>query len=259
MDDTPLTDRLSPFDEIPSKRGKLYVFEGLDRAGKTTQVSKLTEIKKMRFPSARMSSSSSSHVENDPNVIGRVLSEILEGNQAGEVNGRVLHLLFSADRWNKQQEIEDTLANGVDVAIDRYSYSGVAYTIARHIQSRETAIETTDSVDLESDLSECAHLTKWAIASEQGLPKPDVVFFFDADPEVLAKRSDYGRGDIHEKIPFQKCIRSVYHLLFNLSQDDGCQSAGGDLIFGPDTQIVVIDAQSSVDDIQKKIASVLRV
>lgn len=215
-----LTDRLSPFHTLPFKRGKLYVFEGLDRSGKTTQISYLEGMKKMRFPSARSSSA------ND--YISTLISNALSGE--AKLDGRVLHLLFAADRWNRASEITDALENGIDVVIDRYSYSGAAYTLARHMFDNPEC----DIVDLQRMLT-------WAISVEIGLPKPDVVFLFDADPEELAKRADYGSNDIHEKIPLQVCIRKAYNLVFGF-QDDS--------IFGGKTQVVKIDATQSKDEIR---------
>lgn len=42
-----------------------------------------------------------------------------------------LHLLFSLNRWEAQKEIKEKLDGGINVIADRYSYSGVAYSVAK--------------------------------------------------------------------------------------------------------------------------------
>jgi len=221
----------SPFRDIPSRRGKLYVFEGLDRSGKTTVVSSIEGAKKMRFPSGRSSDVC------DP--ISQLISEVLSGHY--EIESRALHLLFSADRWRYVTEINDMLDNGINVVIDRYSYSGIAYTIARYMYANDYSENSAD---------ELTRLLSWAISSEVGLPKPDVVFFFDADPEILSLRGDYGHNDIHEKVPFQKCVRSAYQLLFSIEGD----MPGIDLVFG-NTKVVYVDATKSKEEVKSIVTS----
>ena len=221
----------SPFRDIPSRRGKLIVFEGLDRSGKTTVVSSIENAKKMRFPSGRSSQTI------DP--ISTLISEVLSGNY--EIESRALHLLFSADRWRYFSEINDNLDNGINVVVDRYSYSGIAYTIARYMYANDYSEDSAD---------ELTRLLSWSISSEIGLPKPDVVFFFDADPEILALRGDYGQNDIHEKVPFQKCVRSAYQLLFSMDHD----IPGVDLVFG-NTKVVYVDATKSREEVKELVES----
>lgn len=94
-------------------RGKLIVFEGLDRAGKTTQCQMLVDALKeegqdvqfMRFPGM--------HFERKTRVlimrvwtykgadrttpIGQMINSYLSGES--EQEDHVIHLLFSANRW----------------------------------------------------------------------------------------------------------------------------------------------------------------
>lgn len=104
-------------------RGTLIVFEGLDRAGKSTQVEKLVsalqkdghEVKHLRFPGmlsyvlqrtwvAVISSSRDGIVGislyaslDRTTPIGQMINSYLSGET--EVNDHVIHLLFSANRW----------------------------------------------------------------------------------------------------------------------------------------------------------------
>lgn len=43
----------------------------------------------------------------------------------------MIHLLFSANRWERAKNIIKTLEAGVTVIVDRYCYSGVAFSAAK--------------------------------------------------------------------------------------------------------------------------------
>merc|ERR1719251_247466 len=92
------------------KRGALVVFEGCDRSGKTTQVTKEVE-----------------------------------------------------------RDIVDTLMAGTHVFIDRYAYSGVAFSAAKPGLSLE-----------------------WCKGPDKGLPQPDLVCFLDVSADEAAKRGGFG-------------------------------------------------------------------
>ncbi|KAF2963623.1 hypothetical protein GQX73_g9955 [Xylaria multiplex] len=76
----------------PPVRGTFIVFEGLDRAGKTTQAKLLQlrciesgrQVKYMRFP-------------DRTTPIGQMIDSYLKGE--AEIEDHVIHLLFSANRW----------------------------------------------------------------------------------------------------------------------------------------------------------------
>lgn len=234
----------SPFDSIPKGRGRLIVFEGLDRSGKTTQVSMVNDVKKMRFPSTKAKT-------DDP--ISNLIVDVLSGND--NTSGRVLHLLFCADRWKYVGVINDTLDNGIDVVVDRYSYSGIAYTLARYIN--ETADDGFCVTD-ETSSTEMIHLLKWAISTEIGLPEPDIVFYFDADPYILQSRAEYGQGDIHEKVGFQTCVRDIYLTLFGALDQT---NSHGDILPSENAmlfdsaKVIYIDALKSREVIHQTILS----
>jgi len=106
------------------KRGALIVFEGCDRSGKTTQVKRLVETlnktgcttEMMRFPDRSTG-------------IGSVINSYLTCSQ--ELDDRAIHLLFSANRWETEKQIQRSLAAGTNIIIDRYAYSGVAFSAAK--------------------------------------------------------------------------------------------------------------------------------
>ena len=80
--------------------------------------------------------------------------------------------------------------------MDRYSYSGAAYTFAKD-----------KGISLE-----------WCMIQEHGLPKPDIIFFLDINPKILQNRGDYGK-ERYENLQmqtktyqaFQKIIHNNHH------------------------------------------------
>ncbi|KAF1962470.1 P-loop containing nucleoside triphosphate hydrolase protein, partial [Byssothecium circinans] len=145
-------------------RGKLIVLEGLDRAGKSTQCEMLAQalqqdgmkVHHMRFP-------------DRTTPIGQMINSYLSG--ATEQEDHVIHLLFSANRWESASKITSLIASNTTVIIDRYYYSGIVYTAAKHKPSLP--------------LSWCRH-------PDVGLPRPDLCLFLDISAEEAEKRGGYG-------------------------------------------------------------------
>ena len=84
-------------------RGAFIVLEGLDRSGKTTQTSKLVQkIEKLAKPCKLIKFPGILSPELKLNVdrttaIGKMIDAYLRS--AEELDDRVIHLLFSANRW----------------------------------------------------------------------------------------------------------------------------------------------------------------
>lgn len=141
----------------------------------TTQVSKLVSalqergrhVEAMRFPQRSTS-------------IGSVIDSYLSNRS--DLDHRVIHLLFSANRWEACKHVEDTLAAGVSIVCDRYAYSGIAYSVAK---------------GLDYD---------WCRACDVGLPKPDVTCYLQLPVRVAASRSGFG-NERHENADFQRRVR----------------------------------------------------
>ncbi|KRY36893.1 Thymidylate kinase [Trichinella spiralis] len=119
-------------------------------------------------------------------VIGEMLDQYL--NKKVEMENHVAHLLFSADRWAVHTEIENNIKCGTTVIVDRYLFSGIAFSAAK---------------GLDFD---------WCMNADRGLPQPDVVFFVDVKPETLKNRGEFGveRFDDEE---FQRKVRHNYQRL----------------------------------------------
>lgn len=103
-----------------------------------------------------------------------------------------IHLLFSMDRWEAKARMEGLLNEGVTLIVDRYSYSGVAFSAAK-------------GLDLE-----------WCKAPEKGLLKPDLVMLLTLTPDAMTRRGKF--GDERYEVPeLQKKVSSIYE---KLKEDD---------------------------------------
>ncbi|CDP14317.1 unnamed protein product [Coffea canephora] len=166
-------------------RGALIVLEGLDRCGKTSQASRLVSfltglghaVEMWRFP-------------DRTTVVGKMISSYLSNRS--HLDDRAIHLLFSANRWEKRSLMEDKLRCGTTLIVDRYSYSGVAFSSAKELDFL------------------------WCKTPEKGLLAPDLVVYLDISPEKAAERGGYG-GERYEQLEFQKKVAQSYHKLFDAS------------------------------------------
>ena len=52
-----------------------------------------------------------------------------------EMDDGAIYLLFAANAREKKKAMEAALAEGITLVVDRYSYSGVAFTAAKKITS----------------------------------------------------------------------------------------------------------------------------
>lgn len=107
------------------ERGALIVMEGLDRSGKSTQCKKLVESLEQRNIPAKFM-----NFPDRTTFIGKVINEYLR-NKNCPLNNQTIHLLFSANRWENLEKMENLLREGVTLIIDRYSYSGIAYSYSK--------------------------------------------------------------------------------------------------------------------------------
>lgn len=81
------------------------------------------------------------------------------------------------------------LNNGGTLILDRYSYSGVAYSCAKG-----------------GDMEECKD-------PDRGLPEPDIIFYMDIDPSRVMKRTGFGE-ELHDSLQFQIRVKSCFEKLF---------------------------------------------
>lgn len=184
----------------------LVVLEGLDGAGKSTQVRKLKEylgtvsksLDYIHFP------------RYDSPVYGGLIGKFLRGGFGSieSVHPQLVALLFAEDRHAALAGIQRSLKNGGTVLLDRYVYSNIAYQCAKL-----------------PDPDEAEELREWILDTEFGqfcLPRPDLNIFLDVPISFVEKslnssrdgdEREYlqGQKDIHEAdISFQKKVRAMY-------------------------------------------------
>lgn len=184
----------------------LVVLEGLDGAGKSTQVRKLK-----RYLETKLGALTYIHFPRyDAPVYGDLISRFLRGDfgDNASVHPQLVALLFAEDRHGAGPEMQEILADGGHILLDRYVYSNIAYQCAK-TGNKEQAEE----------------LRNWIFNTEYGefgLPKPDLNIFLDVpigfvESKLKSQRGgsdrDYleGSQDIHEAdIEFQKNVRDMY-------------------------------------------------
>ncbi|GAA5837697.1 hypothetical protein JCM9279_006837 [Rhodotorula babjevae] len=162
MSSTPSTAHTTT--EPPAKRprrGAFIVFEGLDRSGKSTQVARLvdalnasgTKAVAARFPDRTLTT-------------GKMIDSYL--SQKADLDDRAIHLLFSANRWERANQILRDLEEGTTVVCDRYAFSGIAFSVIKGLSPT------------------------WCRAPDIGLPAPDLVLFLRISPSAAQTRGGFG-------------------------------------------------------------------
>ncbi|KAI8323582.1 thymidylate kinase [Martensiomyces pterosporus] len=159
-------------------RGLFILLEGCDRSGKTTQTTRLVDslnaqgikAKLVKFP-------------DRTTTIGQMINGYL--TQTTKLSDEAIHLLFSANRWEAMEWMRSELESGTTLVVDRYAFSGVAFSAAKHLNF------------------------KWCKAPDVGLIAPDRVFFLDIHPDDAAKREGFGE-EVYEKREFQIEVRAKF-------------------------------------------------
>lgn len=182
------------------------VIEGLDGAGKSTQVARIRqmfenmgrEIRYVHFP------------RFDAPIYGDLVARFLRGDLGAldQVNPYLVGLIYAGDRHEAAATIREWLSDGYVVLIDRYVYSNIAYQCAK-IQ----------------DPTQANELRQWILGLEydhNNIPRPDLSIFLDVPfkfttAKLTEQRTgedrDYleGKADIHEaSLDLQRNVRRVY-------------------------------------------------
>ncbi|MRR23244.1 dTMP kinase [bacterium] len=196
---------------------KLIVIEGLDGAGKSTQISLLKEW----FAARQMQCRYIHFPRTDAPYFGELIARFLRG-EFGDIAGvdpYLVAMLYAGDRKDAAPMIETWLEEKYFVILDRYTYSNIAYQCAK--------MHTEDEV---------MRLREWILKLEFehfGIPKPDINIFLDVPfrftEEKLKNRRlgndrSYlmGSNDIHESsLEFQKRVRDIYKAV--AKDDDNLQ------------------------------------
>lgn len=160
-------------------RGLLIVLEGIDQCGKTT-VSKLLKNKLLSLNLKTI-------IQTFPDKstsIGNVINSYLQGNI--KLSPQESHLLYSINRHEKKNFMEEKLYNNYNIICDRYIFSGIAYSLANGL-----------------DYNFCLN-------TEQYLIKPDLIFYFDISILETNKRRKSLKTDIYETSNFQSKVKEAY-------------------------------------------------
>ncbi len=162
------------------------VIEGIDGAGKTTQLKELHQWMEARY-------GCSVHTTGEPSnrPIGRLLKEALQ--RRVELDGVCHALLFAADRIDHvKSEIESNIKRGIPVLCDRYYLSSLAY------QWRE----------MPGDLDWIESINARAI-------HPDLTLLIDVPAEVCMERISRSRTntELFEELESLRAIRTNYQEL----------------------------------------------
>ena len=182
------------------------VVEGLDGAGKSTQIKLLRQL----FASRGIESEYVHFPRFDSPVFGELIARFLRGELGSveSVDPYIVALLFAGDRADMAPQIRAWQAEGKVVIVDRYVYSNIGYQCAKLATEEQRA-----------------KLKQWILDTEYGyynIPRPDLSLFLDVPFAFTAKSLTEqregddraylnGSKDIHESsLDLQQMVRNVY-------------------------------------------------
>ena len=186
--------------------GKIITIEGLDGAGKTTQIELLTnklnllniKHKFIHFPML------------NKGLYGKLIAEYLRGEfgSVENVHPKLVALLFAEDRNEHKNQLREWLNEGYLIIMDRYVHSNIAFQCAKTYNIKE-------KIDLKN----------WILDFEfrhNELPQPNISFFLNVPFKFIEQSlknsrvgidRDYlnGKTDIHEdSLDLQKKVYDEY-------------------------------------------------
>ena len=201
------------------ERGKFIVFEGIDGAGKTTQINLLANYLREQGRAVYCTA------EPTETVSGGLLRDALSGVSRRTVCEMAAMFVF--DRINHNVNpvngIQKMLADGFDVICDRYYYSSLAY------QGSGTDPEWVSNMNLN-----CPEIMR-----------PDVCIFLDLTPEQSMARINRNRAtqEIYENEEKLTQVRNQFYCVFEqLRERDNIQ---------------IVNAYRSVEEIHADIVALI--
>lgn len=183
------------------------VLEGLDGAGKSTQIKKLRDM----FAEQGIPSEYIHFPRFDAPYFGDMIARFLRGEfgSVDQVDPYIVAMLYAEDRRDAATMIRGWMEQGKVVIADRYVYSNIGYQCAK--------VESA---------SKREELKQWIFSLEYDyfkIPRPDVSLFLDVpfaftERKLLAEVREgddreylNGRKDIHEQsMDLQRKVRQVY-------------------------------------------------
>jgi dTMP kinase len=185
---------------------KLIVIEGVDGAGKSTQLKLLRKF----FSDKGYSCEYLHFPRTETPYFGELIARFLRGEfgSLNDVDPYLVAMLYAGDRKDASDLISKWLKDGRIVLLDRYTYSNIAYQCAK--------LQNICAQD---------ELMRWILSLEFnhfGIPEPDLNIFLDVpyaftEKKLSATRTGNDRAylngtrDIHEEsLSFQKKVRDMY-------------------------------------------------
>jgi dTMP kinase len=185
---------------------KFIVLEGLDGAGKSTQIKALGNY----LDNKNISQYYIHFPRTDSRIFGNLIARYLRGEfgDLNQLDPHLVALIYAGDRKDAAPDILQHLNNNDYVIVDRYVYSNIAYQCAKYKNKQDQ-----DS------------LKKWILDLEYNyyqIPRPDLSIFLDVpfkftEAKLSGQREgddrDYlnGNTDIHEDdLHFQQFVRTLY-------------------------------------------------
>ena len=182
------------------------VLEGLDGAGKSTQIKKLREM----FAERGIESEYVHFPRFDAPIYGELIARFLRGELGGvdQVDPYIVALLYAGDRADMAPQIRKWQEEGKVVIVDRYVYSNIGYQCAK-IADKEARMRLNEWIlNLEYEVNK--------------IPRPDVSLFLEVPFTFTKSRLTEqregddrtylnGAADIHEQsLSLQQRVREVY-------------------------------------------------
>lgn len=194
-------------------KGKIITIEGLDGAGKSTQIELLLKY----FCDNRVKHKYVHYPMLNNGTYGEIISEFLRGEfgSVDKVHPKLVAILFAEDRKEHKKTIDSWIKDGYWVIMDRYVNSNIAFQCAKL-----------------SEENEKKQLKEWILNFEfnhNALVKPTISCFLNV-PFAQIKKSlkntrtgadrSYlqGKKDIHEDSILLQ--RNVYREYLNLLKED---------------------------------------
>ncbi|HEY3527044.1 MAG TPA: dTMP kinase [Nitrososphaeraceae archaeon] len=173
--------------------GKIIVVEGTDKAGKGTQsrlllnALKISGIRcaKMDFP-------------DYTTAIGQEIGAFLDGRR--NYTMEVKHMLLSANRWEKKNEIERMIKKDTIIIMNRYYQSNIVYGVSHNLG------------------------LKWLLNLDKGLPKEDLAIVLEVNPNISYQRAPRDRDTFEMDQKLLTKVHKNYRILakqFNWKIIDG--------------------------------------
>ncbi|MDQ3975447.1 MAG: dTMP kinase [Thermoproteota archaeon] len=174
--------------------GKIIVVEGTDKAGKGTQsrlllnALKISGIRcaKMEFP-------------DYTTAIGQEIGAFLDGRR--NYTMEVKHMLLSANRWEKKNEIERMIKKDTIIIMNRYYQSNIVYGVSHNLG------------------------LKWLLNLDKGLPKEDLAIVLEVNPNISYQRAPRDRDTFEMD---QKLLTKVHKNYRKLAKQFNWKIIDGD-------------------------------